>query len=202
MDGKTMQVRPGGTAYVSPEGIVHSTDGKYRWVYQLNRWTDRSQWLDGVKWYGIAGAVLGVLSLLWKVEGGVGTAIGLFLALTALGVVLYGLELLTGGKTKCLLFTMDEEMVSCQQVKGKADKDKVLHTVSVWVGGQSNPSLQFEKYVETAFFGVRSIVADRARGQFRLSGKSGRICIRVEGAQFDFVLEQMNKTCPGKVQEK
>ena len=28
------QVRPGGSPYVSPEGIIHGTDLKYRWAYE------------------------------------------------------------------------------------------------------------------------------------------------------------------------
>lgn len=201
MDKESARVRPGGTAYVSPEGIVHSTDGKYRWVYEVDRWTDGAQWAAGVGKYALIGAVLGVLTLLLKVEGGWLTALTVFAGLTALGPVLHGLDILTGGRSKCILFTMDEAMVSRQQVKGRADKDKVARTVAAWVGGQSNPALQFEPAVETALSGVRSIVAHRARGQFRLSSTSGRNCIRVEGAQFDFVLEQLKQFCPGTVQE-
>ena len=202
MEKETVSVRPGGTAYVSPEGIIHSTDGKYRWVCEIDRWTDCSEWVcDGWK-FALAGVVLGVLTLLLKVEGGVLTAVKVFAVLTALGAVLHGWSVLTQGRKRCVLFTMDEDMVSRQQVKGKADKEKVAHTVSVWVGGQSNPSLRFETPVETAFSGVRTIVADRARGQFRLSGTSGRNRIRVEDAQFDFVLEQLKQCCPGKIREK
>lgn len=201
MEHGNMQVRPGGTAYVSPEGIIHSTDGKYRWVYELDRWTDRAQWAAGVGKYALMGAVLGVLTLLLKVEGGWLTALTVFAGLSVLGPVFHGLDILTGGRSKCVLFAMDETMVSRQQVKGRASKEKVAHTVAAWVGGQSNPSLQFETPVETALSGVRAIVACRARGQFRLSGTSGRNRIRVEDAQFDFVLEQLKQFCPGTVQE-
>lgn len=191
MEQGNMRVRPGGTAYVSPEGIVHSTDGKYRWVHEQDRWTDAVAWAVGVGKYALIGAVAGAL-----------TAVEVFVALTALGAVLHVWHILTEGRKRCVLFTLDGETVSRRQVKGKSDKDKVLHTVSVWVGGQSNPSLKFEHPVETALSGVRTIVADRARGQFRLSGTSGRNCIRVEDVQFDFVLEQLKQCCPGKVQEE
>lgn len=201
MDSSNTRVRPGGTAYVSPEGIIHSTDGKYRWVYEVDRWIDGAQWAAGVGKYALMGAVLGVLTLLLKVEGGWLTALTVLVVLTALGLVLHGLDILTGGRTKCVLFTLDERMVSRQQVKGKADKEKVAHTVAAWVGGQSNPSLQFERPVETAFSGVRTIVAHRARGQFRLSGASGKNCICVEAAQFDFLLERLKQFCPGTVRE-
>ena len=191
MEQENVRVRPGGTAYVSPEGIVHSTDGKYRWAYEVDRWMDGSQWVAGVGKYALIGAVLGVL-----------TTFEVFVALTALGAVLHVWNILTEGRKRCVLFTMDEGMVSRQQVKGKADKEKVLHTVAAWVGGQSNPSLQFEQPVETVFSGVRRVVADRARGQFRLSGTSGKNRIDVEDAQFDFVLGQLKQVCPGKVQER
>ena len=202
MEKETVSVRPGGEAYVSPEGIIHSTDGKCRWVYEIDRWTDSTQWVAGVWKFALAGAVLGVLTLVWKAEGGVRTAVEVFAALTAFGAVRHIWDVLTQGRKRCVLFAMDEHTISCQQVKGKADKEKVAHTVSVWVGGQSNPSLRFETPVETALFGVRTVVADRTKGQFRLSGASGRNRIRVEGAQFDFVLERLKQYCPGKVQEE
>ena len=34
MTNSQSHVRPGGSAYVSPEGIIHGTDEKYRWAYE------------------------------------------------------------------------------------------------------------------------------------------------------------------------
>lgn len=197
-------VMPGQKAYVSPEGIIRSTDGKLRWVCRLNRWADTTKLAAKLKKYICVGAILGIIPVLS--DFGVGLSAGLSAALrfvpafAACGALLallrHGADSLSNGGTCCVLFTMDETMVRRQQVKGKADRDAVAHTVAVWTGGQSQPSLRFEEPIESRFDSIKTIVPDRGRNLLRIKSRAGvnRIC--VEPGQFDVVLDWLGQHCP------
>ncbi|MBE6972693.1 MAG: hypothetical protein E7440_02285 [Ruminococcaceae bacterium] len=127
------QVRPGGSPYVSPEGIIHGTDLKYRWAYET-----------------------------------------------------------TGLRRRCLLFTLDENRVSCSRVKGRATADEVTHAFTVWVGGQSQPALRFDSPKTMELSTVRRITANRTRGLIRLN----RFTLLVSSQQFDPILGFLHVHCP------
>lgn len=204
MDNMDHVARPGQKAYVSPEGIIWSTDGKLRWVCQLNKWADTTKLAAKMKKYVCVGAALGLVFALSDfgdgLNAGLLAALRFLPAFAACGALLallrYAMDCLSDGGSCCVLFAMDETMVRRQQVKGKADKDAVAHTVAVWAGGQSQPALRFEEPVETSLAGVRCIVADRAHSLLRVKGAAGTNRICVEGEQFDFVLDWLKKHCP------
>ena len=202
--GNVDMARPGQKAYVSPEGIIWSTDGKLRWVCRLNKWEDTAKLAAKLKKYICAGVLLGIVPTLS--DFGSGLSAGLvavlrfvpaFAACAALLALLrHALDCLSDGGSCCVLFTMDETVVRRQQVKGRADKEAVAHTVAVWAGGQSQPSLRFEKPTETHFAGVRCIMPDRERNLLRIKGVAGTNRICVDSEQFDFVLDWLKKHCP------
>ncbi|MBO5339409.1 MAG: hypothetical protein J6A62_00190 [Oscillospiraceae bacterium] len=195
---------PGQKAHVSPEGIIWSTDGKLRWVCRLNKWADTSKLTAKLKKYFCVGVLLGIVPALSDFGDGLSAGLSAVLrfvpAFAVCGALLvllrHGMECLSDGGSCCVLVTMDETMIRRQQVKGKADRDAVAHTVAVWAGGQSQPSLRFEEPIESRFDSIKTIVPDRGRNLLRI--KSGarvnRIC--VESEQFDFVLDWLKKHCP------
>ena len=196
--------RPGQKAYVSPEGIIHSTDGKYRWVYEENRWKDPYVLTALAGRLAGIGAGIGLVLLLFRLSEGTASAIlsglPLMLGLAACGALVglachAGSALLQGGSC-CTLYTMDETMVSRQQVDGRADKQKVVRVVSEWVGGQSYPELTFKKAEQARFDDVRSIRPNRKRSCIRLGGAYACDLIRAEPQQMDFLLEHLNVYCP------
>ncbi len=192
--------RPGSKAYVSPEGIIYCTDGKYRWVYEVDL-RKRPSILLSLLWKFMAvGAILGTLLFLFRMsENGIAAIwIGLLLllGLTAAGalaaLVVFAAQILRNGPVRCLLFTADESTVSCQQVKGKTSKEKVAHAIAAWVGGQSQPSLRFYDPHVVHLQAVTSLAPDPRHHLIRAGG----LKIYAEPEQFSLVLDYLKRQCP------
>lgn len=192
-------VRPGGTSYVSPEGIIYCTDGKLRWVYEIDQRKCPTVLL-GLLWKYVAAAlVVGALFLRLPPDAGIVTIVMAQLSLigvaAALALVMFGVRLLETGRYVCLVYTLDEQTVSCQQVKGKARKEKVTHAFAVWVGGQSQPAVRVCSLRETPLGDVRAVEAEPKKQRIRLRGKKS-LALRVETQQFQPVLDYLKAYCP------
>jgi len=192
--------RPGGKAHISPEGIIYCTDGKFRWVYEIDQRRHPTLLLS-LLWKLMAlGAVAGLLILIVRMgrHGHTILLSGLLLtaALMAAGalvsVAVFAFRLLKNGPVQCLLFTADELGVICQQVKGKTNKEKVAHAIAAWVGGQSQPALRFYDADTCRFDGVSTIRLDPKRHTIRMDG----LTILAEEAQFPLVLDYFKRQCP------
>lgn len=192
-------VRPGGKAYVSPEGIIYGTDGKLRWVYEFDQ-RKKPTVLLALLWKYVAVAlVVGALFLRLPPEATIVTAIGAQLALigvaAAAALVVFGVHLLGNGPVVCLLFTMDEQTISCQQVKGKTDREKVTHAFAQWVGGQSQPSLRVCGLRMVRLDCVKKLAAHPERNRIRLGGVKRGLSIFAEPQQFQTVLDWLKRHC-------
>lgn len=192
--------RPGGKAYVSPEGIIYCTDGNYRWVYEFDQ-RKRPTLLLSLLWKCMAvGAVAGAVSLLLRLglNADVGFLSGLLamLALITAGalvsLVLFAAHILQNGPTQCLLFTAHDDMLSCQQVRGKANKEKVAHAIAAWVGGQSQPSLRFYDPHGVRLDTVTSIAPDPKHNLIRVNG----LKVYAQPEQFPLILNYLKRQCP------
>lgn len=196
--------RPGGKAYVSPEGIIHCTDGKFRWVYAFDQRKKPTVLLSMLWKYMILCAIAGAVLLAFRISSeGMASLPGGLLVLAALvllgglvALAFFGAHLLQNGPFVCLLFTMDGEMISCQQVKGKNTQEKVAHAIAAWVGGQSQPALRFYDPCTNYFDCVRSIQTDAGRSRILLQGTDGRNAIFADEAQLPLVLEYLQANCP------
>lgn len=191
--------RPGGTAYVSPEGIIYCTDGKFRWVYEIDQ-RKQPTLLLSLLWKLMAlGVIAGLLILVVRMSSqghtvffsGLLVILALVTAGALVSAAIFAFRLLKNGPFQCLLFTADEAMVTCQQVKGKMNKEKVAHAIAAWVGGQSQPALRFHDADTCRFDGVSTIHPDSRRHTIRL----GNLTVLAEEAQFSLVLDYFKKQC-------
>lgn len=189
--------RPGQTAYVSPEGIIYCTDGKFRWVYQIDQRKQPTVLLSLLwKLMGV-GTMAGLLLLVVQMgSGGLLRGLLVTLALAAAGAAvaaaIFAFRLLKNGPFQCLLFTADEAAVSCQLVKGKMTKEKVAHAIAAWVGGQSQPALRFHDASACSFDRVSTIRPDPAHHAIRL----GTLTVLAEDAAFPLVVDYFKRMCP------
>lgn len=135
--------RPGENPFVTPEGIICGTDGKYRWVCETAQ------------------------------------SFGLF-----------------RGKPRCVLFTMDEHIISFRQVKGRVSQEEVTHAFAVWVGGQSQPALRFNPPRQMTLDMVRRIIPIPDRYRIRLRGAGRGLCVRTAPEQFGVILDHLTRHCP------
>lgn len=196
--------RPGGKSYVSPEVIIHCTDGKFRWVYELDQRKKPTILLSMLWKLMTVGAIAGVLVTLLRIGthgitvlwSGLLLALALMAAGALVSLGVFAAHLLQNGPALCLLFTMDADMVSRQQVKGKTDKEKVSHAIAAWVGGQSQPSLRFYAPYVSHFDAVTAIKADSHHHRIRVSGADGSNTVYAEPEQFQLVLDYLCAQCP------
>lgn len=199
MNNSPSFVRPGGRAYVSPEGIIYGTDGKLRWVYEFDQRKKPTVWLALLWKYVAVAIVVGALFLRLPPDATIFTAIAAQLALigvaVAVALIVFGVRLLENGPKLCLLFTLDENILSCQQVKGKTDKEKVTHAFAQWVGGQSQPSLRVCGLRTVRLDCVKKLVADPERNYIRLRGAKGLNTVFAERQQISIVLDYLKQHC-------
>ncbi len=192
-------VRPGGTSYVSPEDIIYCTDGKLRWVHEIDQCKCPTVLLTLLWKYVAVALLVGALFLRLPPESNVFDLIVAQLTLigvaVALALVMFGVRLLETGRYVCLVYALDEETVSCQQVKGKVNKEKVTHAFAVWVGGQSQPAVRVSSMREVPLCAVRAIVPDFKRSRIKLRGKRS-LAISTEPRQFQVVLDHLRRSCP------
>ncbi|MBQ9974378.1 MAG: hypothetical protein IJP02_05400 [Oscillospiraceae bacterium] len=121
--------RPGAQPYVSPEGLICSTDGKCRWVYQAHP------------------------PLLSRMLSSLLPRLG------------------PGGRS--ILFTLDEESICVQRLQGRLDRQRLFNTVSKWTGGQSHPSIRFDRAAIFHLRFVTDIVCQPEHSRIRLDGGEG-----------------------------
>ncbi len=196
-------VRPGGRAYVSPEGIIYGTDGKLRWAYEFDQ-RKKPTVLLALLWnYVWLCAAVGLLVLLVQVSiNGIEALLGSLLVVLALigvaavaALVMFGVRLMENGPKLCVLFTLDEDTISCQQIKGKTDKEKVTHAFAQWVGGQSQPSLRVCGQRTARLDCVKKLVADPERNHIRLQGAKGLNTVFAEQQQISTVMDYLKQHC-------
>ena len=97
---------------------------------------------------------------------------------------------------RCLLFTMDERTISIRQVKGRVRRQDVVHAFSVWVGGQSQPSLRFKDLRTVQLSGVKSITLNPDKKRIRLGTGWSSFSICAEPEQFEPILAHLSRACP------
>ena len=196
--------RPGQKARVAENGIIHGTDGKYRWIYEVNQWSDPGALVRSVLKFSAMGLGFGLLFLLLPLVSGtfqsVTQNLPLLLTLTAAGalagLIIHLSRILILGKCYCILFTMDANVIRSQQVDGRCTKQKAVRVISEWVGGQSYPELQFKQPVVSDFSRVGRVRSIPKRNTILVCCSANVHPIYVEPQQLDFVLEHLKTHCP------
>lgn len=194
-------VRPGGKSYVSPEGLIYCTDGKLRWVHEFDQRKCPTVLLDFLWKYVALALVVGALFLHLLPRAGGWAVAGTWAALIGAAVVValarFGLRLLENGRFVCLVYTLDEQSISCQRIKGKTDKAYVTHAFAVWVGGQSQPAVRVSDMKQARLDRVRALVCVPGDNRIRLRGAKGLGTVFVEPQQLQPVLDRLKQSCPG-----
>lgn len=199
-------------SYRGPE-VRRCSDGKYRWVYELNMITNPVIfltvfkiffWIVLIGWL-VFGFFLYIIHGDWKGFLDMGKAMLIALAvlavLTFLGVAL--VSALYGGKY-VVLFEMDDKQVSHIQVPVQAGKAKKLGFLTALVGiAAKKPSvagagmLAAGKNASTSVFkSVRSVKARRRLHLIKVDQLLDKNQVYVRDEDFDFVYEFIKSRCP------
>ena len=118
--------RPGGKPRISDEGIIHGTDGKYRWVHETDLWREPGVMVGSVVKFALIGAAVGLLGAAVMGPAAVLTA-AVVGALAGLGV--HAANAAANAGKRCEMYTLDESCLLCQQVDGRVSKQKVIQVI-------------------------------------------------------------------------
>ena len=199
------------------KSVVKDEQGTYRWVYEYNLLTNPTILLTIVKVFlGIIAALIAfgiVIMIPDLVEGyagaedvlgvfvsGGGIAL-LFIVLTIVGYAIYAL--INGGKY-CVLFTMDDEGVTHEQLPREFKKAQVVASLNVLAGlaggnfsqtGMGILAAAHDSTVST-FANVRSVKGSRALRVIKVNEPLAKNQVYVEPADYDFVFGFIRDHCP------
>ena len=194
--------------YVS-RNVLLCTDGKYRWVYEMNLFKDLWVFWMILKIFGgiiLAGMVLSLIIELFGDHnyafvlqmGGIMAAI--FLGLSILGYLLYAAMM--GGKY-CVIFTMDEKGVLHEQQAKQAKKASIIGDLLVLAGAASGNLTTVgigmthgnRNAMYTAFKGTKKLTGIRSKNTIVLREGLSNNRVWCEDEDFDFVWDYIKARC-------
>lgn len=198
---------------VLKQGVTLCDDGKYRWIYAMNMWKNPTILFLILKiFYGIfavGGVLLVIMSLTQPAyEGKLWENLGYFLIFVAFFTVLiliaYSIVAAMYGGKYIILFTMDEQGITHEQVKEQARKARKLGALTAAVGaGRGNLSMMglgasvaARTSMSSDFSMVRSVKAYKWRNVIKIREILSNNQVYVRDEDFDFVLQYIREHCP------
>lgn len=203
--------------YYDPEvlkqGVTLCDDGKYRWIYAMNMWKNPSILFVVLKiFYGIfavGGIFVVIMSLtlpaykeeLWQNLGYFMLFVGFF---TILILFAYSVVAAMYGGKYIVLFTMDEDGITHEQIPEQAKKAKKLGALTAAVGaGRGNLSMMglgASVAARTSMFSdfkiVRSVKAYKWRNVIKVREVLSNNQVYARDEDFDFVYNYIKDHCP------
>lgn len=186
-------------------------DGKYRWVYCFNLFTNPA------RLFGLWGVALRVFLVVWIFVmvvsvGSYGFKLSGLWAITIafipwLGALMAGILLVyliwaiaLGGKY-CLLYELDDRAICCTRLRREYSCKDISEMIDSYVSGESDGAQLYyaaELAVESVysdFRAVRVISANESRGLIKLRGLHARNRIFTKGGDFALILGTISGNC-------
>ena len=203
--------------------IVKDEQGTYRWVYEFNLLTNPTILLTVLKLLIGIVVCLGVFMLLlllpdlMRGSAGAGDVAStlrmtgllalLFIALTTVGYALYAF--MNGGKY-CVVFTMDEQGVTHQQLPRQLEKAQEVGGLNVLAGLASGNFSQMglgilsstHDSTTSTFASVTSIRGSRTLRVIKVNEPLAKNQVYVEPEDYDFVFNYIVDHCPNATKVK
>lgn len=194
--------------------VQKGIDGKYRWAYEVNLYTNYAVLVDVIKVmfisFGIVFAFIFLLALFegditldWLKSMGKGILIGAggLLVLCYLGYMLW--SVVNGGKYLAM-FTMDESGVNHSQHPRHTKRAQKLGMITALVGLLArNPTTAGAGLLSASrtdmssdFSCVRRVKAVRRQNLIKVNERFGKNRVFVADSDFDFVYDFIRNRCP------
>ena len=206
----------GSDPYVS-KNVVLCTDGKYRWVYEMNLFKDLTVFWIVLKIFGGIILAMGIIDFFIQLFGDhdyksvlflVGIMLGIFIVLSILGYVVYAA--MNGGKY-CVVFTMDDEGILHEQQAKQAKKAELVADLLVLAGALAGNlttigmglSSARRTSMYTSFAGTKKLIANAKKGRININATLDRNIVYCDDSDFNFVWNYIKSRCTGaQIEEK
>ena len=196
----------------SGERVRLCTDGKYRWTYPMNMYTNPSVFITVCKIFGGLGAVAFILTYISDIFHGDfsniiedlkwwGVAILVFLVISGISYLIVAAQY--GGKY-IVKFTMDENCIIHEQIPAQKKKGMKLGAVLAGAGALTGSPTRVGQGLLVAahtslsseFKVVKSIKPQRRWNTIKVNETLSKNQIYKTKEDFDFVLDYIRSRCP------
>ena len=196
------------------ENITMCTDGKYRWVYELNLYKNPAIIKEVGRVMFISLVIVMALVLGFQMIDGIGTfaeklqfvaelagiLVAILLVITVLGYLLYSYMM---GGTYCALFEMDENGVCNKAQEKHIKKAELISAITVIAGlAGGRPGVigtgmlaSARSSMYTGFNDVRELEILPGQHLIRLNEKLSRNQVYAEDEDFVFVADYIRSRC-------
>ena len=194
--------------YVS-KNVLLCTDGKYRWVYEMNLLKNPTILFTILKIFGGIILAAGIIGFIFQLFGGhdylmilktMVYAMALMAGLSILGYLVYAAIM---GFHYCVIFTMDEKGILHQQQPKQAKKAEVIAGLTVLAGIMSSNltttgigMTSSRTSMHTSFEGTKKITAVPRRDLIKLDSLLDHNQVYCNAEDFDFVWQHIKAHCP------
>lgn len=195
------------------QGPMLCADGRYRWIYELNMWTNPS-----------------ILFVVFKIYLGIMAVVALFILLVSLFhrayqghlwenfwpfliifgvftvIILLAYAIVAGmyGGKYIVIFTMDEHGIDHEQIPEQAKKARTLGMLTAAAGAATGKpgmvglgvNAAARTSMSSSFSNVRSVKPYKSRDLIKVNERFSRNQVYVDKEHFDFVYEYICSHCP------
>ena len=192
-------------------GMTQSSNGKIRWVYEMNMWKNPTLLITIWKISLLASLAPALLMFFLSLEQGIFEAIILSLKvggmvvgiITALLMLAYPLVTIINGGKYCVVFEMDEKGIHHIQMQKQFKKSQTLAMIGAVVGTLAgSPSTiggnllaGSKQSLYTQFSKVKKIIVNKRRHVIYLNEALKHNQIYVSSEDFDYVHQFILKRC-------
>ena len=201
------------------DNIYLCSDGKYRWVYEVNLFTNPTIFL--LVWKILFFVILGVMAFMMLLdifENNLSADLLLSrlrllgyleLGMTVLAAISYLVYAAIMGGKYCAMFEMDENSITHKQMPKQAKKAELIAILTVLAGlasknittvGVGTSSARSE--MTTEFGSVRHVRVHRRHSLIKVNQLLGKNRVYVAEADYDFVLGYILQRVPEKAKPK
>lgn len=196
------------------QGILLCDDGKYRWIYALNMWTNPTILFLIFKiffWIFVGIWALMVIIMLcedgWNGEAFWNATLPMLILLgvfTVIALIAYAIVAAMYGGKYTVLFTMDEKGINHEQIPDQAKKARKLGMVTAAAGALSGKPAMVGLGISSAartsmyssFDKVRSVQRRKSRNLIKVNELLFKNQVYVRDEEFDFVYDYIKSHCP------
>ena len=188
-------------------------DGKYRWCYEVNLYKNTQVLRDLFLAIGLSLGFLFLVMVFAEIYHGASISnmvqmflvfLGIVAFLSFISIISYYIWVIISGGRYCVLFTMDEQSITHQQMPSQVKKGQVIGAIAAMVGlASGHPTTGAAALLaatvsvfRTEFHNVKNIKYVRKRNLIKVNETLTKNRVFVPEEDYFFVLNYISQRCP------